>query len=377
MKLSCTRENLHQGLSIVSRVSTKNVNLPILNNVLLKADGGGLKLISTNLEIAISCSIRAKVEQQGEYTVPSKLFFDYVNLLPNEKVDLDLLDSTLSISCSSAKTKINGITATEFPLIPPVTGGVNYSVSSLEFQKALSQVLFAASTNESRPELSGIFMNFRLDGSNTLVLAATDSYRLSEVEMSVHGDDAQMQVIVPQRTLSELGRILSVFKDDVDAAPSVNIALTDNQIVFTYGSVELTSRTIEGQYPDYKQIIPSETKNKVIIDKNEFVQAIKTVSLFSKIGLYDIALDILPNEKKIRLAASDKTRGENSILLDADITGPENKVVLNYKYLIDGVNASHSPRTVFKMIDGGNPCVIAPEDMPGEKFQYIIMPIRQ
>ncbi len=377
MKLSCTRENLYQGLSITSRISTKNVNLPILNNVLLKADAGGLKLISTNLEIAISCSIRGKVEQQGEYTIPSKLFFDYVNLLPNEKVDLDLLDNTLLINCSNSKTKINGIAAAEFPLIPPVGGGIKFSVSVSELQKALSQVLFAASTNESRPELSGIFMNFDGEESKKLILAATDSYRLSEVEMKMQGDKKTIRVIVPQKTLSELNRILGVFKDDVEAATTVEINLTDNQVVFTYGSVELTSRTIEGNYPDYKQIIPENVKNNIIIEKSEFIQAIKTASLFSKTGLYDITLDIYADKGVIELTASDKTRGENKVILKAEIDGPDNKVVLNFRYLIDGVNASNSSSVVFKMIDGANPCIITSKDLPDEKFQYIIMPIRQ
>ena len=380
MKLSCTRENLHQGLAITSHISTKNVNLPILNNVLLRADEGGLKLISTNLEIAITCNVRGKVEQVGEYTVPSKLIFDYVGLLPNEKVDIDLLDDALSVSCNRTKTKIKGIASTEFPLVPSVTGGVKYSVSVSEFKNALSKTLFATATNESRPELSGVFISFHnpSEGKGKVILAATDSYRLAEVVANVSGgSEEEKNVIVPQRTLSELNRILSIFKDDVEAAPAVEIELADNQIVFRYGSVELTSRTIEGSYPDYRQIIPTATNTEAVFERSAFVQAVKTASLFSRTGLFDITVMLSPTEGILELSASDSTRGENKVTVQGELSGDENRITLNSRYLLDGVNALSSPKIKLNVVDGANPCILTPEDLPDEKYQYIVMPIRQ
>lgn len=380
MKFSCTRENLFQGLAITSHISTKNVNLPILNNVLLRADGGGLKLISTNLEIAITCHVRGKVDQPGEYTVPSKLIFDYVNLLPNEVADIDLLDDALSISCGKSKTKIKGIAATEFPLVPPVSGGVRYSVSVSEFKKALSRVLFATATNESRPELSGVFLSFNSEasGEGKMILAATDSYRLAEAVITLSGGSKEHKdVIVPQRTLSELNRIFSVFKDDVEASPSVEIELSDNQIVFRYGSVELTSRTIEGNYPDYRQIIPDKSSTKAVFDRSEFTQAVKTTSLFSKLGLFDVTIELDPTANNLELTSSDSARGENIITVDGELSGIENKIALNYRYLLEGVNAIGSPKIEMSVIDGANPCILTPKGMPDEEYKYIIMPIRQ
>src|SRR3989339_816390 len=182
MKLSCTKENLNQGLAITSHVSSRNMNLPILNNVLLRADAGGLKLISTNLEIAITCSLRAKIDQQGEYTVPSKLFYDFVSLLPNEPVEMDLHDNGIFISCASAKTTLNGMDASEFPLIPPVQASEVYTVLAGDFLKGLGRTLFATATNEARPELTGVLLSIHNShsGKNTLTLASTDSYRLAE-----------------------------------------------------------------------------------------------------------------------------------------------------------------------------------------------------
>ena len=380
MKLSATRENLYQGLAITSRVSSKNVNLPILNNVLLKADAGGLKLISTNLEIAITCHLRGKIEQQGEYTVPSKLFFDYVNLLPNERVDIDLHDDALAIRCAKSKTKIKGLSAAEFPLVPPVSGDINYSVSVSELQQALTQVLFACATNESRPELSGVLLSFHDEaaGKGKLVLAATDSYRLAETTMSITGGSSEARkVIVPQRTLAELQRIFSVFKDDVEAPPAVEINITDNQIVCKYGSVELTSRTIEGTYPDYRQIIPTEEKTQVKVDKSELTQAIKTASLFSKTGLYDVEVVLDATNGSVTLLATDSGRGENQASLDGAVIGDDNRITLNFRYLLDGVHAIPTSQVILKVIDGASPCILEPEEMPKEKYQYVVMPIRQ
>lgn len=381
VKLSCTKENLHQGLAITSHVSTKNVNLPILNNVLLRADGSGLKLVSTNLEIAITCNVRGKVEQQGEYTVPSKLFFDYVNLLPSDRVDVDLLDETLSVSCGTSKTKMRGISAAEFPLVPPVTGGAKYTVSVQTFSRALSQVLFATATNESRPELSGVYMSFhdKREGQGKLTLAATDSYRLAEavVKLEKGSVDAPREIIVPQRTLAELNRVFSVFKDVVDAANTVEIEAAENQVVFRYAGVEITSRTLEGPYPDYRQVIPEKTATSVVVDRAELQKAVKTASLFSKTGLFDIYLKTSSADADIELSANDATRGENTVTVPAVLEGKDNDIAVNYRYFLDGANAISSEKIAINLIDKSSPMIVTPFEAKDEQYRYIVMPIRQ
>lgn len=373
MKLSCTKGNLCQGLSITSHIGTKNVNLPILNNVLLKADQGGLKLISTNLEIALTCSIRGKLEQAGEYTIPSKLFYEFVNLLPDERVDMDLHDDGLFISCAKAKTTIKGIAPSEFPLIPPVEGQVKFTINVSDLKKALSQTLFATAINEARPELTGVYMKFK-DGK--LTMAATDSYRLSEVKIKASSQEGEHDVIVPQRTLSELNRIFSVFKDDVEASESVIVELANNQIVFRYASVELISRTIEGVYPDYRQIIPQNHETKIVVDRKDLQQAIKSVSLFSKLGLFDIKMTASP-DGNLTLFAQDATRGKNDVSIVGEITGKENTIALNYRYILDGLNAIMSEKVEIHLIDGANPFVLKPHEDQKDEFIYIVMPIRQ
>ena len=377
MKLSCTRENLYQGLAITSHISGKNANLPILNNVLLRADVGGLKLTATNLEMTITCTIRGKIDQPGEYTLPSKLFADYVSLLPNERVDLDLLDHALSVVCEKTKTKINGIPANEFPLIPPVTGGVRFVVPAAALDAALGQILFSVATNEARQALTGVFMHF--DGLNgQLVLAATDSYRLGEKIIALGEQaDGERKAIVPSRTLGELRRILSVLRDNAEIPENIDVELTESQIVFRYGTVELSSRTVEGVYPDYRQIIPKTSSTEIILDKAAFAQAIKRTSLFSKVGLFDVKIDVNPTDNTVTLSATDVGRGENTVAVEGVVTGGANSAVLNFRYLLDGVGAMTSQKIVLKFIDAMQPCVVTPFEQPEEKYLYIVMPIRQ
>ncbi len=377
MKLTCTRDNLHQGLSIVSHLTSKNVNLPILQNVLVKAEGGTIKFTTTNLEIAVSCVIRGKVDEAGEVTIPSKLFYDYVSLIPNDTVVIDADRESIKVICGNHKTKMNGLIASEFPLVPQVQGNRSYKIPAEDLRTALSQVVFAVSTNESRPELTGVLMQFKAGtGEGRLTLAATDSYRLAErtvpVITVIEKDDS---MIVPSRSLLEVSRILSVFRDDVECPPSIEMTISDSQIVFSYGPVELTSRIIEGNYPDYHQIIPSEFKTNAMIDRDDLIRSVKTASLFSKNNLFDVAFEFDPTTKQLSLKATDAARGENTTLCGADISGQANLVTLNYRYLLDGLNSMSSEHVLFRMIDTANPCVITPSG--SENHLYLVMPIRQ
>lgn len=378
MKLSCTRENLHQGLSITSHLMTKNVNLPILQNVLMKAEGGAIRFTSTNLEIAVNCLVRGKIEEVGEYTIPSKLFFDYVSLLPNEIIHIETEDELMKIECGNYKTKINGLTASEFPLVPRVDGETSYQIPVEELKHSLSQVLFAVATNESRPELMGVCLKFfSFEGEGRLKMASTDSYRLSEKTIPVTSPVLQeQQIVVPAKTLAEVNRVLSVFKDEVDIPSNISVQISKNQVVFVYGSVELISRVIDENYPDYEQIIPTQFQTQAVIDREDFIKSVKAASLFSKNGLYDVVLELLPAEKMIRVQATDATRGHNTSACSAEITGQTNTVSVNYRYLLDGLQAISDERVLFEMIDASNPCLLTPKGKT-EAFRYVLMPIKQ
>ncbi|MBI2485345.1 DNA polymerase III subunit beta [Candidatus Uhrbacteria bacterium] len=379
MKFSCTKDNIFQGLASVAHLSNKNVNLPILNNVLLRTKAGGVQLTTTNLEIAVHCQARGKVEQEGEFTVPSKLFFDYVNLLPNERVDMEVVGDQLSIICADNKTKMKGMGATEFPLIPPVSEATIFEVDASEFRAALSQTLFSVASNESRPELAGVLFRFKdhLAGPNTLVLATTDSYRLSErvlVMDEVPGVEPT-EVIVPARTLQEVGRILGLFRDDVEGPARLKIALGEAQIVFRYGPVEITSRIIDGHYPDYRQIIPRQFKTETTLPREEFLKAIKTASLFSRTGLFDVRLEFDPVSQMLTARSEDVARGENQAVCRTHMQGEGGEVTVNSRYLQEGLNAMDTPDVFVGFNDAMSPCLLRPAGKDG--YLYLVMPIKQ
>lgn len=383
MRFSCTQENLHHGLSAVSHIASRNVNLPILGNVLIKAEEKTLRLLSTNLEIAVTCVVRGKIEEQGEFTVPSKLFADYVSLLPKERVDATLEGNAVSVSCGTFQTKLHGIPASEFPLIPTIEAKEKFTVKVADIRKAIGQVLFAVAPNESRPEISGVLFKFSPVGNEIeLILAATDSYRLAERIVPVGTGSTPIKdpvfVIVPARTVSELVRILGIFKESTEAPPEMSIQLGDNQILFAYDNVELISRTIEGKYPDYRQLVPDRFETEVTLDKGELSRAVRTTSLFSKSGLNDIHLKFA-GPSSVSLSAVNSQTGEHAVSLDGTVTGKENSVTVNFKYFLDGVNNVESDEVVIQLIDGTSPCVIRPrtEDQVGKEYLYIVMPIRQ
>lgn len=377
MKFSCTKENLFQGLSITSHLTTKNVNLPILQNVFIKAEGGSIKLTSTNLEIAINCSVRGKIDEAGELTIPSKLFFDYVSLLPNETIHVSSDQNNILIECGNYKTKINGLSASEFPLVPKVEGEKSFQIQVDEFKKSLPQVLFSVASNESRPELTGVLMKFyNFENEGRLKMASTDSYRLSEKVVPVLTQiSSENQIVIPSRTLFEVARVLSVFRDEVDSPSNITLSLSKNQAVFNYGQVELISRVIDENYPDYEQIIPKQFQTKAVLDREDFMKAVKAASLFSKNGLYDVTLQFDPVKNSVEAQSIDATRGQNTSLCDAELVGQKNTVTINYRYLLDGLQAIGSDRIIFELIDASNPCLVTPEGKT-EAYRYILMPIK-
>lgn len=374
MQFSVTKDNLQKGLAVVSHVSSKQVNLPVLQNVHIKAEGGSIVLSTTNLELAVRVQLRGKIDQPGEYTVPSKLFYDFVTLLPSDRVDVECLGTTLDVSCGETATSINGIEASEFPLIPSAETTRTLSLPGSLFREGLMQVQFAVSTSEARPELSGVYVQFQKD---QVILAATDSYRLAERVLHCAGLQEEKNVILPAQTISEVLRMLSVLKDDPEVEDTLTIRFSENQIVFQYGFVELISRTIDGTYPDYRQIIPSVFKTEAIVGREELIQALKTASLFSRQGIFDVTMKVLASEQKVQVMATEATRGKNTASCPADVKGDENGMAVNFRYVLDGLNATKSEGVTVKLIDALNPCIIMPNgELEKGAYTYIVMPIR-
>jgi len=377
MKISSLQENLKNGLFIVGQIAGKSVNLPILNNVLIKAKGDGIKLITTDLEVGVVASVRGKVDKEGSFTVESKVISDYISLLPNQKIDIELKEKSLSIKCENYKTTINGQNAEEFPLIPKIEKEIYYKTKTDIFKKALTQVVFAVSGSETRAELTGVLFGFEND---KLVLAATDSYRLAEKEIKIetnNKNENKSRIIVPAKTLQHLLRILSAIKNEDlnNEDKEIKFYFSENQILFTIGNTELISRLIEGQYPDYKQIIPNNFSTKAMVMKTEILRAVKAAAIFSKSGTNDINIDLPAGKNKLIITAVSSQTGENISELDVEMTGQDNGVVLNHKYLLDGINNIDGEKIIININNADTPCVIRSEKEGG--YVYVIMPIKQ
>jgi DNA polymerase-3 subunit beta len=377
MKFVCTQENLVQGLLIVSHITGKSINLPVLGNVLLKTEGGNVKLSATNLELAVSTLVRGKVEVEGEYTVPAKLFQDFISLLPQGKVELELKEEGLHVMASGQETTIRGLPAQEFPLIPKLAKSEGVKFSSTDLKRTIGQVAFAVSISESRPELSGVACWFGGSvGKGSVAFIATDSYRLAERVLAVAKGSMESKIIVPSRTMLEVSRILSSYKDELGVPEEVEWVTTENQLVVTFGNTELVSRLIEGSFPDYQQIIPEQFGTTAILDRSEFQKAVKAASLFSRQGLYDVHLAVKPADGTIEVFSADQGTGKTSTTLQTELTGNETSLVVNFKYLSDGLAAITTPKVKLLFNDSMSPMLVLPEG-GDEQYRYLVMPIRQ
>jgi DNA polymerase-3 subunit beta len=377
MRFISLQENLKRGLNIVGHVTSKNINLPILNNILIKSLNGNIEFISTNLEIGITHQLRGKVEVDGEFTVDSKLITEYVALLNGkDNVKLEEKDNELKLECGNYKTKIKGESAKEFPLIPTISKEECCEIKIDDFKKALNSVIFSVSNSENRLELSGVLFSFN---RNTLSLAATDSYRLAEriTEVKNNLKEDEYKVIVPAKTVQEFLRVLNNFDNQIkingEEELNVKIYLSDNQILFSVDSVDLISRLINGHYPDYKQIIPVSHQTEVVIDKAELIRAVKATSLFSKTGINDIALFF--SKDKILVSAFSGQSGESKVELEAEVKGINNEITINYRYLLDGLNNIEGNTVIIDIVNSNTPCLIKSET--DNNYLYIVMPIKQ
>lgn len=380
MKIVILQKNFKQGVFAVSYITGKNNNLPILNNLLIQAKDGAIKLISTDLEMGVVSAVRGKIETEGAITINAKLLANYINLLPNKKIEATAQNNILKIDAENYQTKINGEPADDYPLIPEVSRNEIYHVKINEFKEAVGAVAFAAATDSSRPNLTGILLTIEGD---KLTLVGTDSYRLAEKTLTIKNNgtghpeaasgEEERRVIVPLRSLLELVRILNGDYSDETDSDEIEIVLNDNQIMFSFNSVEIVSRLIDEKYPDYKQIIPVNHKTLATVDREELIRAVKTSAIFSKSGVNDVILDF--KGENLMISAASGLAGENITTLPVKVEGIENSVTINYRYLLDGLNTIKSSLVNIELIDANTACILKPAE--NGDYLYIIMPIKR
>lgn len=372
MKLICLQENLKRGLNIVEKIIGKNSTLPILNNILLQTQQNYLKLSSTNLEMGINCWIPVKVEKEGSIAVPIKILSGFISNLPSEKVFLETKNLILSIKLLNYKAIINSESPKDFPIIPKITGLTIFNLTNEVFKKSLNQIIISASMVENRPEINGVFINIT---KKKIIIAATDSFRLSEKTIYLNQDlDQDLSFILPFRSAQELLRILSERTGDLGAI------LGKNQILFSIDGgntgepkIELISRLIDGNFPDYKQLIPKNFKTKVIMRRVDLLNAVKIGSVFSG-RINDIKFNIFSSGEEIQISAKNFESGENISKVKADVSGDDLEITFNYRYIIDGLNSMVSDNIFLGFNGSSQPALIKPID--DKDYSYIVMPIR-
>ncbi|MFH1381828.1 MAG: DNA polymerase III subunit beta [Chloroflexota bacterium] len=372
MKLSCLQENLSKGLGIVGRAVAARTTLPITNNVLLATDQSRLKLVATNLEIAISYWLGAKVEEEGAITVPARLLTEFVNSLPNDKIDINLAakTKTLGLKCARFEARISGVDAKDFPPIPQVEEGITTSVEAEALHHAISQVVFAAATEESRPVLTGVDAQF--DGS-LLTLAAADGFRLAVHKLSLGtavGEKAE--VIIPARTLAELSRLMT----DEDETVDIIVNPKKSQALFRLKDIELVSQLVQGAFPQYTQLIPQSYTTRAVVDVAEFLRATKTAAIFARDGSGIVRLvvgDGSTKTGKMVVSARSEEIGDNTGEIDAVVEGSEAKIAFNGKYLIDVLSVLHESQVALETTNPSSPGVIRP--VGAENYVHVIMPM--
>lgn len=369
MKISCTQENLSRGINIVNRLVGSRVTLPVLNNILLKSENGRLKLSATDLEIGINTIIRAKVDRDGAITIPSRLLTEFVSNNKDKNIDLELKDDTLHLRSDHYNASIKGISASEFPLIPEVKEKPSALIKAVLLREAIGQTVFAASNDETRANLMGEYLVFE---DNKLKIVATDSYRLAEKTLICKEEISEKRsLIVPNRTMVELARIISDNDDEL------SISVGDTQILFKFGETELISRLIEGNFPDYEQIIPINNNFNVEINTEEFASGVKMASFFARDNTNNIKLKV--SDQKIIIEANSPQTGSNVSEVAANVktNNKENKeltVSFNAKFIQDVLPVIKSEKISLELEGKINPGLIRP--LNGKDYLYVIMPLQ-
>lgn len=373
MKVSCLQENLSKGLSIVSRAVAARSTLPVLGNILLATDQGRLKLAATNLELAVTNWIGAKVEEDGAITVPARVLIDFVNSLPPERIDMELnvRTQTLHVKCARYDANVKGIDATEFPIIPTISENRKLSLEPDTLREMIEQVTISAATDESRPVLTGVIAKFDKD---RVTFAAADGFRLSVRHATLPAPVEQaFNVIIPAKALQEVGRV------SADQEDAIEMAVTENrtQVLFRLTNIEIVSQLIDGAFPDFTRIIPDSRNTRTVVNTAELQSAVRASEVFAREAMNTVRIQIAPAGEtgagKMTLTANSAESGDNVGEIDATVDGQAVEIAFNARYLKDVLNVLHSPQVALETSSAASPGVIKP--VGRDDFTHVIMPM--
>lgn len=374
MKVTCLQENLAKGLSVVNRAVASRTTLPITQHILLATDGGRLKLSATNMEIALSCWIGAKVESEGTVTLPARFLTPFIDSLPNDRVELALQPRgrQVKIQCGRNQATIGGMDADDFPPIPTVEGDATIRLEPAALRKALTQVVFAAATDDSRPVLTGV--HTKVDGSE-VTLAAADGFRLAVHKLTLaEPASASFEVIVPARALSELNRLLG----DQDGPVEMTLNANRSSVLFRLNSIEMVAQLLnQGAFPNYSQLIPQNYATRAVVPVSEFLRETRISSIFSREGSGIVRLQVTPGEGpavgQLHISARADEVGDNEGEIDATVDGDASKIAFNSKYLQDVLSVLDSGQVALETTNPSSPGVLRP--VGSDNYVHVVMPM--
>lgn len=360
------KENLYKALNIIGRNISSKPQLPVLQNILLQAEKGQIKITTTTLDLGIILTIPAKIEKPGEITAPGKLLTEFVSMLSADKVEFKLEGNNLIVKTDNNEASFTTIPASEFPSTPAISPPKN----TLNFKKikdAITRTVFAASIDEGRPILTGVKTILE---QGRLTLSATDGYRLSQEFVSIDGKNNPLKINLPAHTLAEVVRIAQDLKTE---EVGFSVVENKNQAIFHLPNATIFTRIIDGEFPNIEKIIPTGFKTRVTIDRDQFAQAVKTASLFAR-GAANI-IKIKVEKEGLRLSANTPQVGQNEDFVEAKVEGEETEIAFNYRFLLDLLANFPEESLVFESSGPLNPGVFKPTK-PTLSFLHIIMPVR-
>ena len=362
LKLTCARDELVAKVAIVSRAVSSRTAVQILAGILLRAEGGELQLAATDMELSLRTSLGASIDEEGSAVVPGRLLLDLARLLPADDVQITHRpqDGSVEIVCGTASYRLHTYAAEDFPRLPDVETASTFSVDSDVLLHTVAQVSRAASRDESRPVLTGILARFEPD---RLVMAATDGYRLSVKETALEGNTQELEAIIPARALAELGRVAA-------DTGELELGVHENQVVFRTADIVLTTRRIDGQFPNYKQLLPEAFEHIVTLPRSELLDVVRRVSVMAQ---RNTPLRLRFAEGELRVSAQTQDVGEASESLPAAWEGDAMEIGFNAEFLREGLESVESDDLRLKLISPLRPGLLQGE---GAEFSYLIMPIR-
>ncbi len=381
MLFYCKTQKLKKAVLKIERVVSKQTTLPILGNILIKAKDGRLLLSATNLEIAVQVFITAKIEKEGEFTIPGRILAGFLGVINDEKITIELKKEELLVKSKKHNIKIKGLDAKDFPIIPQKNKDNFFEIKTENLNRAINGLLISVAHNDTRQELNGIFIEFN---KNNLTMASTDSFRLTEVILPIENKNEELYeefkeknkaIIIPANLLLELQKI--------DEEERVGFLIEQNQLFISTENILIVSRIINGNYPEYSQILPKKYEIKTTISKDKLIKAIQISSLVVNNQNGEIKINSIKDKKEIIISAQSIDSGENISKITAEINGPDFEVIFNYRYLLEGLNSSlfDDERIVISLNQQKSPVRFSLENKKEInnnkkiKFIYVIMPI--